>query len=169
MRNSKPNTNGINFTSQKICIGCGEEFTSHTLTGKWCNQKCRSYHHHRVTELNPHWRLKRLCHMARNRATSKNIDFDIDADYMFELWNKQEGKCAISGIELDLVKSTQFSVNPYGPSIDRIIPSKGYTRGNVRIVCYQVNVALSEYGEEQLLRMCRAITSMPVKINSRSI
>jgi hypothetical protein len=43
------------------------------------------------------------------------------------------------------------------PSLDKIIPKLGYVRGNVRVVCYQVNMALGEYGEEKLIEMCKRV------------
>lgn len=97
--------------------------------------------------------------MAKNRAKTKRVPFDIGGAYLSELWDEQNGKCAVSGMEMDLIMSEKYLTNPQAPSVDRIIPSKGYVKGNVRIVCYQVNMALSEYGEEQLMKMCRAIVA----------
>lgn len=36
------------------------------------------------------------------------------------------------------------------PSIDRIDSNKGYVRGNIRIVCYIANLAMSQFGEGAL-------------------
>lgn len=153
------NTSGINFISDKVCIGCEQEFTSYTFRGKYCTRDCHKKNRYRLSVGNPYWRLTKLSHMAKNRATTKNVPYDIDGDYLGQLWDKQEGCCAVSGMELDLEMSDKYLTNPQAPSVDRIIPALGYVRGNVRIVCYQVNMALSEYGEEQLIKMCKAIVA----------
>jgi hypothetical protein len=152
--------------SDKVCFGCGKELNTTMYWRKWCSKECHKENYYRLSTLNPYWRLNKLCHFAKNRAKTKELAFNIDGEYMSKLWDEQKGKCSVSGIDLDLSKSDLYSANPYSPSIDRIIPSKGYIKGNVRIVCYQVNVALSEYGEDQLLKMCRAIASMPLRKES---
>lgn len=93
------------------------------------------------------WRLKKLYAMAKNRARDKDVPFDIDMEHLLELWG--EGFCSLSGIPLELGRSERGKVHPYAPSLDRIKPELGYTKGNVRIVCYQMNIAISEFGLEQ--------------------
>jgi hypothetical protein len=99
--------------------------------------------------LDPEFRIRKLTSMAKHRAKQSGVPFDIDSEYMMTLWNDNDGKCAITKIPLDLDKSDKGKVNPYAPSFDRIIPELGYVKGNVRIVCYQLNIALSEFGLAQ--------------------
>jgi len=94
--------------------------------------------------------------MAENRAKTKDVPFDITPEYMLDLWNKTDGCCAVTGLTFDLDKSDKGKVNPYAPSIDRIKPSLGYTRGNVRLICYQLNLAISEYGLDQFDNLVKA-------------
>lgn len=44
-------------------------------------------------------------------------------------WQKQESKCAVCGLELPLE----------GAEIDRLIPSKGFVEGNVKVVHHECN------------------------------
>ena len=97
----------------------------------------------------PEWRLKKLMSMAKNRAKTKRIPFDLDIKHLMKLW---DGKCSISGVDLYL-KAGSGRVHRRAPSIDRIVPEFGYVKGNVRIVTYQVNVAISEFGEEGLMKL----------------
>lgn len=159
MRNPNPNISGIIFSSMKVCAYCENEFESNAYRGKYCSLSCGKRDRYESSVLNSEWRLNRLVSMAKNRATTKRVAFNIDTEYVYSLWNKQDGKCAVSGLDLDLTMSDRYSTNPQAPSIDRIIPALGYVRGNIRIVCYQVNIALSEYGEEQLMKMCKAIVA----------
>lgn len=90
--------------------------------------------------------------MARSRAKEKNLDFDIDKDYIFSLW---DGKCSITKVPLDLSRpEVKGQPRWNAPSLDRIKPNLGYVKGNVRIVAYQINVAMMDYGLEHLLEVC---------------
>ena len=96
------------------------------------------------------WRLNRLVAMARNRAKSKGLDFNIDSEYVVQLWEDNFGCCALTGINFDLnFTNKKGQVNPNTVSIDRINPQLGYIKGNIRLITYHMNVALSEYGIEQ--------------------
>ena len=105
----------------------------------------------------PPFRLGKLCAMAKNRAKTKQIPFDIDVEFLLGLWEENLGCCALTGQEFDLVSwGTKSQVNPRSPSIDRIIPSLGYTKGNVRLITYHMNVALSDFGVEEFERLAKA-------------
>lgn len=96
--------------------------------------------------------------MARNRATTKNLPFDIDAGYLVELLKAQGGVCAISGAEFDLNRPDIAGVARWNaPSIDRIVPERGYIKGNIRIVVYQINCAIGAYGLEQFISLCEMV------------
>jgi hypothetical protein len=96
--------------------------------------------------------------MAKYRAEQKAIPFNISHEYLIGLWEGSEGKCKISNRSFDLTPTAKFGqVNMNAPSIDRIIPKLGYVQGNVRLVTYHVNVALSEFGIESLKVLCNDI------------
>jgi hypothetical protein len=54
-------------------------------------------------------------------------------------------------------RATLKRVNPKRASMDRIDSSKGYTRDNVHLVCYCVNIAKREFTDADFVGMCRAI------------
>ncbi len=56
-------------------------------------------------------------------------------------------------------KPTNSYRAPFAPSIDRINSEKGYTDGNVRLVCVAVNWALSDWGIEVFEKICSSVGS----------
>lgn len=84
---------------------------------------------------------------SRKRAKNHGWDFDLDREYLVKLWNKQNGKCAVSGIEMDIKSGTLQNKNPYRASLDRINNKKGYVKGNVRFTTHWVNNAKSTWSE----------------------
>lgn len=111
---------------------------------------------HKAYLKTPKGRLVKLLKGAKVRAEKYEHDFDIDTDYLLSLWETQSGKCALTNFPFEFENSTQFSANPYAPSVDRIDSTKGYIKGNVRLVCVAINYALNEFGEEILKQMCLA-------------
>jgi len=104
------------------------------------------------------WRLNKLLAAAKNRASTKDLPYNLTLDYLVDLWDKQEGVCPISKRKLDLAPyGEKGQVNPNAPSIDKIIPKLGYVEGNVRLVTYHINVALSEYGLEALIQLAKDV------------
>lgn len=78
----------------------------------------------------------------------------ITVNELMEMWRDQGGKCAISGVDMTW---HQGKTNPSSLSIDRINCKKGYERGNIRLVCYQVNVFRNRWSDEQMFEMAEAI------------
>ena len=122
---------------RKACKLCHQEFTILASNHIYCD-KCQGQANYRR-------KLAKLMAMAKNRAKSKLVDFDLDVDFLVEMWEDQQGCCALTGLPFKLDIS-DHRVHPQCPSIDRIIPHLGYIKGNVRLITYHMNVALSEFG-----------------------
>lgn len=103
-------------------------------------------------------RCVHLINTARASASRRHLVFDLDADWLVSLWERQTGACAMTGIKFDLAaasQTTKFRSNPFSPSLDRKVPCKGYTKANVRLVCSAVNYALNEFGDELFAKICK--------------
>lgn len=146
----KYNITGPDYRFDKVCKECTKPFLG-TYNSKYCCVTCLQRNEYAAKMLKFEWRLNKLLSAAKNRSKSKNLEFDLDLPYLVSLWNASDGACVISGRKFDLSNYGKFGqVNPNAPSVDRIIPEKGYTKGNIRLVTYHVNVALSEYGLDGL-------------------
>jgi hypothetical protein len=94
---------------------------------------------------------------VKARAKKWKMLFDLDYEWLFFLWEKQKGRCFLSGLELSLLPpSSGARFNRLAPSIDRIDSQKGYTKDNVRLVCLHINNAINEYGVEAFEELARA-------------
>lgn len=68
---------------------------------------------------------------AKRRAKDKGVDFNLDiSDIVIP------SVCPVLGIPL---AAKRGCVDPASPSLDRIIPSKGYVKGNVQVISHRAN------------------------------
>jgi hypothetical protein len=104
--------------------------------------------------------LRYLFIQARARSKSKQLPFDLTEDYINYLWESQQGRCSLTNREFDLGPTERKYIPlPNTVSLDRIIPELGYTIGNVRLVVYHVNIALSDFGTDALKQLANDILS----------
>jgi len=75
-------------------------------------------------------RLRQWKHSAKKRL----LDFNLDFDYLCEMWDIQDGKCAYSGIPMSIESNSDVVV-----SLDRINPDLGYIKGNVVYCIDRIN------------------------------
>lgn len=101
------------------------------------------------------WEMSRRRTDARKRALRHDLTFDLSVESLVELWEQQEGRCALSGQLMELGSTGQRE--PWTASIDRIDATRGYTMDNVRLVTWMVNRALASWSDEALLQMCRGV------------
>lgn len=156
-----------------ICKYCKKQFEYRRKKGagaviKYCSRSCykaitakNSYeiYHARSTDFK--WRLARSVTMAKNRAISKGLPFNLDHEYLISLWTENNGCCALTGITFDLTSwGHKGQVNPNTVSVDRINPSEGYVKDNVRLITYHMNVALADFGTEQFEKLIQAYTGL---------
>ena len=78
------------------------------------------------------------------RCSKRRSETDLDLKYLKELWEKQNGKCALTNIDLILERNHL----PFQASLDRIDCSKGYVQGNVRFICLIANYARNKWDDE---------------------
>lgn len=109
------------------------------------------------------------------KARNRKQPTDLDLSYLEELWRAQDGRCALSGLQMEMpstgeVWEKQFR-DPFKPSLDRIDNRQGYVRGNVRFVCVIANLAKASFSDEELVTFCTAVATWhatPVASEPRS-
>ena len=87
-------------------------------------------------------------------AALRNIDWDIEFEYLADLLIEQDFKCALTGWDIDAME-----INKNTASLDRIDSSKGYIEGNVQWVHKMVNMSKQQYTQEEFIEMCKAVSS----------
>ncbi len=96
--------------------------------------------------------LKILVRAATSRSKKKNIECTISYSFMENLYYKQGGVCAKTGVVL--TPSTGKGIgnkSPYTISIDRIDPTIGYIESNVQLVCWWYNVSKATWSDNTVL------------------
>jgi hypothetical protein len=86
-------------------------------------------------------------------AKRKDIPCDINADYIISLWELQQGRCALTGVEMEITGEP----GPNNLSIDRIAPDRGYVRGNVQLVTYRANQSKGNMTINEFTEFCKLV------------
>lgn len=107
------------------------------------NQKYWSTLKGRMTKILVHARARSKDHRYSNG--DRFATFDIDRQYLLDLWEEQSGRCALSKLEMNLDQTSLKCV-----SLDRKIQSIGYVRGNVQLVCRFANLAKHTHPDEDI-------------------
>ena len=101
------------------------------------------------------WRRKHraqvLIRHAKRRSTAKGLPFDLDRHVREIQARIDAGRCEMTGMPFDLLVPRART----SPSLHRVHPNKGYVYENVRVICFGMNAALGNWGEEALLQMVR--------------
>lgn len=93
---------------------------------------------------------------VKSRAKQYSLDFNLDKDFICTLYELQNKKCALTGLDFQFKQVGYNKRRPFAPSLDRIDCTKGYTQDNVRFVCSVVNIALCDFGDQIFDQMCEA-------------
>lgn len=95
---------------------------------------------------------------TRDSAKSRNKDFDLTIEQVYELYKQQNFKCALTGVHITLNNRRGSYGNPDQGSLDRIDSSiKRYSKDNVQLVTKQVNLAKLDYTQQEFIDMCKAV------------
>ena len=103
---------------------------------------------------------KDMHHNAEKRA--KKLDIELTVEDINDLYEKQNGFCAISGLKLThetyAYKDKEHIINRLNISIDRIDSNLGYTKDNVQLVAAIVNRMKTDLPDSEFIKICSIIT-----------
>jgi len=138
--------------NKKKCRYCNKLFTPKTPKHLFCSRShCDHYNNSRTWD-------RYFKKLLNNNATKRKA---LTTQALLELFDKQGGKCAISGVKLTkLAGKGQVSTNA---SIDRIKPGGPYKLNNIRLVCNFINSFRGNLSDSEFFWWCKEI----VKNNGR--
>jgi hypothetical protein len=85
---------------------------------------------------------------AVHRAKAKNLPFNITEEYVKSITPK-DMICPALGIKMN----TSVEDLDSKPSLDRLVPEKGYVKGNVIVVSFRVNRIKTDATPEELMKV----------------
>jgi hypothetical protein len=91
--------------------------------------------------------------VAKRRANVKGVPFELD---LFSLVVPQ--LCPVLGIELK--RGTDGKPSHTSPSLDRVVPAKGYTKDNTNVISHKANIAKSNLTVDELYQLAHWITNI---------
>lgn len=94
----------------------------------------------------------------KRSAESRNIEFNITIEYLWNLLLRQNKKCALSGIDLSFSETRKNKDKSKTVSVDRIDSSKGYIEGNVQWVHKTINIMKNSLRDEEFIEFCKKVT-----------
>jgi hypothetical protein len=102
-------------------------------------------------DISGHWWSQRIGReFSTNRA---KLEVTITPEYIWDLFVRQEGRCALSGTSLQIHNNPKVNT----ASLDRIDSSQGYTPDNVQWVHKVVNMMKGTYDQQVFVDMCSAV------------
>lgn len=128
-----------------VCKKSTDKLRQKRSPSKYCSKTCPLIirdGNHLITHGKTKTQEYRLYYLAKQRASQKNIKFNIDVDDIFI-----PEYCPILNIKL---QKNNIGWAADIPSLDRIIPEKGYVKGNVRVISGKANVMKSNATIEEL-------------------
>ena len=135
-----------------ICEYCEKDFEARSKNTKYCSASCRrKSYYYRHPEKMKERRLKensnvvkRIHARIKSRAKRNNIPFNLElCDIVVPEY------CPVLGIPIYSICGGGTNQDT-SPSVDRIDPSGGYVKGNVRVISNRANLLKSNATVEEL-------------------
>ena len=145
--------------TNRKCAVCGnskplKEFPPH---GKGDYRKRTCVVCHRVKKENYKYSTPEAYLFSRLNNKARKVEVSITKEDLLAMWDLQQGKCAVTGMHMTYYPRRMRDSTGLNASIDRIDQRKGYEKGNVRLVCYRVNLMRHSGEDADLLWWCKQI------------
>lgn len=155
--NFKKNVDVISRDGNILCSRCGEyrspvEYT-YSKTGafrvRYCNI-CRNNINNKRIHSNYRLYVQKQLAQIKHRAAKQHIPFDLDAEYLISLWDKQGGLCFYTDSKLNINNKIKHNID--SASLDKIVPELGYIKGNVVWCTQRINVMKNDATLDEMKR-----------------
>ena len=100
--------------------------------------------------------------LIKRRTAQRNEELRITLEDLKHQWERQAGICPLTGWEMELPRTTDWSKYPITPrraSIDRIDSAIGYVPDNIRFVTVMTNFCKNNFTDEDVIDFCHAVAA----------
>lgn len=149
------------------CLVCESELVNKRADALFCSVTCGNrFRNRKFRDLNPQKikekRLKdnsdverRIFSRIKSKAKINNIPFDLErSDIIVPKF------CPVLGIELIRRAGYGRGYHDDSPSLDRIKPSLGYVKGNVRVISARANLLKNNATVDELSKVLEDLKSL---------
>jgi hypothetical protein len=110
-----------------------------------------------------------LHHITSRITSGKKCEINITVEDLGKQWESQRGLCPFTGKPmLHMLPKPTGPKNPYQASVDRIDPSKGYIKTNIRFISMIANYAKHLFSDKDVIEFCRLFVKNHKTINTPS-
>lgn len=89
-------------------------------------------------------------------AQRRGLEFSVSKEYLWELFQEQGGKCALTGASICFGRV--YYPHETTASLDRIDSSRGYVEGNLQWVLKDVNKIKKDLDQDYFIALCRMVS-----------
>jgi hypothetical protein len=117
--------------------------------GKWKGYKGLTYNY-----------LTRI----KRGAKARNLKVEVSLDDIVNLYYKQNGKCALSGVDVKLAER----IDDFTASLDRIDSNKHYIKKNIQWIHKDLNIIKSNMNQHIFIQYCKDVYNYKRKKNKEN-
>ena len=100
-----------------------------------------------------------IWNVIRHGALDRDIVFSVTIQYISDLYDQQQHRCALTGWEIKMNPSFARKKERTA-SLDRIDPTVGYIPGNLQWLHRAVNYAKRDMTQEEFIKMCKDVSKV---------
>ena len=94
----------------------------------------------------------------KRSAEIRDIIFNINVEYIWKLFLKQNRKCALTGMEIHFADTCREDKYDVTASLDRIDNTKGYIENDVQWLHKDINLMKQKFTQENFIQYCNMIS-----------
>ena len=92
----------------------------------------------------------------KHSALKRHLEYTLTKEYLWQLYLKQNKKCALTGLDIVFKTRGKNQINPTA-SLDRIDSSRGYVEDNVQWLHKDIKNIKQHYTIDTLVNYCKLI------------
>jgi len=116
-------------------------------------ERCNGYYKKWASNNIKKVKARQLWNAAKTRAKNLGLDFDLTKEFIYK--KLDIGICEYTGLKIDMRMNLSGRL-ALSPSLERKIPSRGYTQKNVILACWAMNAFKSSHTIQEIIPIAKA-------------